>query len=98
MYLRMIEMKWQLGWLASEIRDRIETDLLPDVRDQLGFLAYYVVEADENRLATIRVFDDKQTMDDATAATKPALDQIVADFTITVEEVDSFSGEVSLSA
>ena len=98
MYFRMIELKFQLGWYGSDIRERIEADLLPELTAQPGFLAYYVVEADENRLATVRVFDDLQTMQDAIVATKPIHDAIVADFSITAEEVDSFSGEVYLSA
>jgi len=98
MYLRMIELKFQFGWYASEIRDRIESDLLPELTSQLSFLAYYVVEADENRLATVRVFHDFQTMQDAMVATNTVHDAIVADFSITAEEVDSFSGEVYVSA
>lgn len=51
----------------------------------------YVVETDDNRLATVRVFDDLATLEDANQATHAAQDAIVQEFTITTSEDQSFS-------
>jgi hypothetical protein len=98
MYLRMVELQFATGWLASEIRDRIAADLLPEISAQPGFVAYYVVETDDNRLATVRVFNDLTTLDDANQATDATQDAIIQEFTITTSEDRSFSGEVFASA
>ena len=98
MYLRMVELQFTTGWYASEIRDRIAADLLPEISAQPGFIAYYVVEGDDNRLGTVRVFDDATALENANQATHAIQDAIVQDFGITTSEDDAFSGEVYASA
>jgi predicted outer membrane protein len=65
---------------------------------QPSFVSYYVVETDDNRLATVRVFDDLATLEAANQATHATQDAIAQEFTITTSEDQSFSGEVNASA
>jgi hypothetical protein len=95
MFLALAELEFTVGFLASELRQRIETDLMPELSNQPGFLSYFVVETDDNRLATVRVFDDFDSLEAANAATKEIQDTLVQEFGITLGV--SFAGDVTAS-
>ena len=95
MYVRVIQFVIGAGTL-QEVVDRIQGDLLPIYRESQGFLAYYVAAAADDTLVTIRVFDDKESLEDANAAASDESEQIRKDFSLTFSE--NGEGDVLLFA
>lgn len=96
MFLVFVELSFSGGVLASELRQRIESDLIPSLSAQPGFISYYVVETQDNRLGTIRVFDTFDSLEAANQATRPIQDALTQEFGITGGE--PLAGEVTASA
>jgi len=96
MYLRSFV--FQIGVKSTEeVIQRIRSDLIPRLSTQPGFFAYYVVALSENRVATIRIFEDQDSLESAHEATVGALDAIVKEFNITdgIVEESGYDGDVS---
>jgi hypothetical protein len=96
MFLVFVELEFSVGWLASELRQRIESDLMPELSVQPGFVSYQVVETQDNRLATVRVFNDFDSLEAANKATEAIQDTIIQEFGITAGT--PFAGDVTASA
>jgi hypothetical protein len=96
MFLVFIELEFSVGFLASELRQRIESDLMPSLSAQPGFVSYYVVETEDNRLGTVRLFDDFDSLEAANQATHEIQETLVQEFGIAVGA--PFAGEVTASA
>ena len=96
MYMRLVELEFSVGFLASELRTRIESDLVPALSAEPGFLKYYVVETQDNRLATVRVFDDLDALEAAHQAVHDIEDVLVQEFGI--NPGITFEGEVTAEA
>jgi hypothetical protein len=83
---------------TQDLIERIRSDVIPLLSTQPGFFAYYVIELPNNVLATVRVFEDEDSLKAAHVATADVLTAIVEEFEVpdTVLDFDpSYDGEVS---
>jgi hypothetical protein len=94
-YGRIVELQLDTPSHARDLSERLSSDLIPELSRQPGFVAYYIVQSDDARLATLRVFDTAETLDRASQATRSIHEAIVADLGLKTEEARSFSGAVS---
>jgi hypothetical protein len=51
---------------AAEIARRVKDEFVPTVQDVPGFIAYYVVDPGDGRLASVTVCEDKTGVDEST--------------------------------
>jgi quinol monooxygenase YgiN len=53
---------------AEEVKRRAVDEFAPQLRDQPGFVGYWVVDAGDGVLATISVFESQEAAEETTAA------------------------------
>jgi len=95
MYVRAVQLVIGAG-SGQDLKDRIESDLLPVYRGAAGFRAYYVVRAAADTFVTIRAFENEQALEAANDAASDASEQISVDFDISF--ADAGEGDVVLFA
>ena len=69
---------------------------MPEVSIQPGFVSYQVVETQDNRLATVRVFDDFDSLEAANQATSAVQDTLIETFGISA--LNHFAGDVTAAS
>ena len=64
---------------TAEVARRAVEDFAPQLRDQPGFVGYWVVDAGDGVLATISVFESEKAAADSTAAAAAWIRENIAD-------------------
>jgi hypothetical protein len=72
---------------ATDLIQRIQSDLSPLVESASGFIAYTVVKIDDQTVITMRLFRDLASMDSETQSTNQTSTSIATDFQLTLDSL-----------
>ena len=96
MYTAIRHYKLTVEFLDEETLDRVENEFIPLLQETEGFIEYHILEAGENELATVGVFDTEEGAELSRRIAASWVNENLAH--LVAEPPNVITGEVILSA